>query len=61
MEILLGIGCLIIAYIIFKIERHIYGGDSNDYIDKGNQIKAYGLILVIIIVAIAFFIGKIKF
>ncbi|PKP12738.1 MAG: hypothetical protein CVU08_09025 [Bacteroidetes bacterium HGW-Bacteroidetes-3] len=62
LEFFSGLGCLFIAFLFFRLERNTYKKNVlSTYLDIANQIKFYGLILILIMTAAAFFFGWIKY
>jgi len=58
MNILFGFLFLAVALLIYKNNKKSY---FSDYIELGHRIQGFGLMLILIVVAVLLFVGKIKF
>lgn len=56
MRFIWGFLCLIVAFLIYKMNKKTYSGD---YIEIGHKIQGYGLILILVVIALLLFIGVI--
>lgn len=57
MRFIWGFLCLIVAFLIYKMNKKTYSGG---YIEIGHKIQGYGLILILVVIALLLFIGVIR-